>query len=326
MQILSAVPLAATALPGHQVLTCGPRELADHVKGVDVVVPGVDGIVDRAVLEQGSFGLVLQPGVGIDTIDVQAATERGVWVAHVPGANAASVAEHAVFLALAVSRRLHEAEAALAARKIGQPVGAGLKGKTACVIGLGHVGAELVWRLQAFDMVLVGVDPRRLHIAGATLKAIHTPDQLPAAVAGADYVFLCAAGETDTPLIDRRILSAMKRGAFFVNIARGKLVDSAALLDALQSRQLAGAGLDVFPDEPVDPAAPLLEQPNVVATPHIAGDTDVSFAAIYAALRRDLEAYGRHERFPGLVNEPARPRFSLTEASQGTAGQLPVPE
>jgi phosphoglycerate dehydrogenase-like enzyme len=311
MRILSSVPLGAQALPGHQLLTCGPHELAEHLQGVDVVLPGVDGIVDPAVLDRGTFGLVLQPGVGIDTIDVEAATERGVWVAHVPGANAPSVAEHAVFLALAVSRRLHEAEAALAARKIGEPVGAGLKGKTACIIGLGHVGAELVWRLQAFDMALVGVDPRRVHVAGATLKALYTPDQLPAAVTGADYVFLCAAGESKTPLVERRILSAMKQGAFFVNVARGKLVDSSALLDALQSGQLGGAGLDVFPDEPVDPATPLLRQPNVVATPHIAGDTDVSFAAIQAALRRDLEAYVRHERFPGLVNEPRRPRFPL---------------
>lgn len=215
MRILSCVPLEAGVLPGHQVFTCGAREIVDHVGGVDVVVPGVDGIVDRAVLDRGSFGLVLQPGVGIDTIDVEAATERGVWVAHVPGANAAAVAEHAVFLALAVSRRLHEAEAALAARKVGEPVGAALKGKTACIIGLGHVGSELARRLHAFDMTLVGVNPRRVPIDGATLKAFHTPDQLSAAVADADYVFLCAAGEANTPLVDRRILSTMKRAAFF---------------------------------------------------------------------------------------------------------------
>jgi lactate dehydrogenase-like 2-hydroxyacid dehydrogenase len=314
MRILSCVPLGAKAFSGHQVFTCGPREIGDHVRGMDVVVPGVNGVVDRAVLDRGSFGLVLQAGVGIDTIDVEAATEQGVWVAHAPGVNAASVAEHAFFLALAVSRRLHEAEAALAARKLGEPLGAALKGKTACIIGLGHVGSELARRLQAFDMTLVGVDPQRVQIEGATLRALHTPDQLSAAVAGADYVFLCAAGETNTPLIDRLILSTVKRGAFFVNIARGKLVDSSALVDALQSGQLGGAGLDVFADEPVDPAAPLLRQSNVVATPHNAGDTDVSFEASSAALWRDLEAYARHERFPGLVNDPAHPRFPLSRA------------
>lgn len=314
MRILSCVPFGPKALPGHQVLTCGPREIVDHVQGVDVVVPGVDGIVDRAVFDRGTFGLVHQAGVGIDTIDVQAATERGVWVAHIAGANAASVAEHAVFLALAVSRRLHEAEAALAARKVGEPMGAALKGKIACIIGLGHVGSELARRLQAFDMSLVGVDPRRVAIDGITLKAVHTPDQLSVAVADADYVFLCAAGETNTPVIDRRILAAVKRGAFFVNIARGKLADSSALVDALQSGQLGGAGLDVFAEEPVDPTARLLKQRNVVATPHIAADTDQSFAALLAALRRDLDAYARHERFPGLLNDPARPRFPLGAA------------
>ena len=311
MRILSCVPFVANAFSGHQVSMCGPREIVDHVQGVDVIVPGI-AIVDRAVLDRGTFGLVLQPGVGIDTIDVEAATERGVWVAHVPGVNAASVAEHAVFLALAVSRRLHEAEAALAARTLGEPRGAVLKGKTACIIGLGHVGRELARRLQAFDMTLVGVDLYPVQIDGVTLKALHTPDQLSRAVADADYVFLCAAGETNTPLVDRQILSTVKRGAFFVNISRGKLVDSSALVDALQSLHLSGAGLDVFADEPVDPTGPLLKQSNVVATPHIAGNTDASSAALYAALGRDLEAYARRERYPGIVNDPARPRFPLS--------------
>ncbi len=114
-------------------------------------------------------------------------------------------------------------------------------------------------------------------------------------------------------IVDR---AAMDRGSFGLVLQRGIGVDTidVALFDALQSRHLGGAGLDVFADEPVDPAAPLLRQPNVVATPHIAGDTDVSFAAAGVALRRDLEAYARHERFPGLVNDPAHPRFPLSDA------------
>lgn len=317
MRILSCVPFPIGPMtpPGFQVDTCEPREIVDHLQGVDVLVPGNNGVVDRSLLDRGSFGLVLQVGMGLDKVDVEAATDRGVWVAHIPSdlsGNAVSVAEHAVFLALAVSRRLHEAEAALAARKVGQPLGLSLKGKTACIIGLGNVGAQLARRLQAFDMTLIGVNPRPVQIDGVILKALHTTDRLAAALAGADFVFVCASGDKkNVGLIDRRILAAMKRGAVLVNVARGQLVDEAALLDALQSRQLAGAGLDVFTDEPIDPAAPLLRQPTVVATPHVGGATDLTLAGTSGMIRSDLDAYFRHERFPGLVNHPAHARCPL---------------
>lgn len=315
MRILSAINIGS--VPGHEVLTCDPGQIAEHLQGVDVLVPAI-GLVDRSVLGRGSFGLVHQSGVGLDSIDIDAATDLGVWVAHVPSdrsGNAASVAEHAVFLALAVSRRLHETQTALAARKTGQPVGSMLMGKTACVIGLGNVGSRIAQRLRAFEMTLVGVSPRPVTIEGVTLKALYTPDQLAGSVAGADYVFVCASGDkTNTGLIDRRILSSMKRGAFLVNVARGRLVDPSALLDALQSGHLAGAGLDVFAKEPVDPKDPLPRAPNVVATPHVAGATDIVFTRTLDVLRRDLDAYARGERFPGLVNEPPRPRHALGSA------------
>lgn len=322
MRVLFCQPVNPDILPGHEVLTCDPHRIAENLDGVDVVVPGV-AEVNRDVLRRGTFGLVHQPGVGLDSIDIEAATELGVWVAHLPSdvtGNAVSVAEHAVFLALAVSRHLHESEAALAARKLGQPVGQALYGKTACIIGLGNIGSRLAQRLNAFAMSIIGVDPRPVRIEGVSLTALYPPEKLAEAVRAADYVFVCAAGDkSNHGLIDARILSAMKQGAFLVNVARGGLVDSAALLDALRSGHVAGAGLDVFETEPVDPAEPLLQQPNVVATPHIAGVTELNLRKAHELLREHLQAYALGQRFAGLVNEPPRPRHPLRAAADNRA-------
>jgi phosphoglycerate dehydrogenase-like enzyme len=242
------------------------------------------------------------------------ASELGVWVAHVPSdvsGNAVSVAEHAVFLAMAVSRHLHLAAAALAAGKIATPAGCTLFGKTACIIGLGNIGSRLAQRLHAFGVKLVGVSPESVQIEGVSLDESYLPADLATAVRSADYVFICASGaKQNRSLIDREILSAMKPGSFVVNVARGGMVDPAALLDALQSGHLAGAGLDVFADEPVNPDAPLLKHPNVVATPHIGGMTDLSMKQTLAVLRRDLDAYASGDRFHGLVNDPGHGRVS----------------
>jgi phosphoglycerate dehydrogenase-like enzyme len=323
MRILFCHPVDPRLLPTHEVVTCKPHELADHLDGVDVVFPGVPAtgaaVVDLAILGKGTFGLVHHEAVGFETTDVKAATERGIWVAHIPGnlsGNDVSVAEHAVFLALAISRRLHEAEAAVAAKKSGVPMGSVLFGRTACIIGLGNIGRRLAERLQAFGMTLVGVSPTPVRIDGVSMKSIEPPVNLLAAVAGADYVFVCASGDkSNSGLIDGRVLSAMKPGAFLVNVARGSLVEPSALLVALQNGHLGGAGLDVFVDEPVDPADPLLAQPNVVATPHIAGATNLNAARSLAIIVRNLDAYARGDRFQGLVNEPARPRHPLVNRS-----------
>lgn len=301
----------APLIPHWEIAACRREEITSNLAGVDVLVP-YGAPIGADIIALGSFGLIQQFGVGLETVDVAAATSAGVWVARVPSAgtgNAESVAEHAILLMLALSRKLAQAREALQRRVVGDPAGKALFGKTACIVGLGGVGSALAVRLQSFGMNLIGVRSRpsiagpsgvRMRILGAT--------DLVTAVAGADYVIVCVTqNASNQNLIDRKTLSAMKPAAMLINVARGGVVDYDALLEALESGQLAAAGLDVFPGEPVDPQHPLLKH-NVIATPHIAGVTDVSYDGIAREVARNVERYASGQRPLHAVNEPAAPR------------------
>ncbi|MDQ6780490.1 MAG: 2-hydroxyacid dehydrogenase [Candidatus Eremiobacteraeota bacterium] len=295
-------------IPGWAISTCGRDEIAAHIKGVDVIVPYLAKI-DRTIIDAGSFGLIQQFGVGLETVDVDAATASGVWVARVPSAgsgNAESVAEHAVFLMLALARRFPQAVDALRAGLVGDPAGLALKGKTACIVGLGHAGSALARLLTAFRMRVVGVraHPEQGLPEGLPDLRLYAASDLKAAVAHADHVVICVKlGAETRNLIDASVLQAMKPGAFLINVARGGLVDPHALLQALRSGQLAGAGLDVFWDEPVDLGHPLFRE-NIIATPHIAGVTDDSYAGIAHAVAQNLYRFAQGEAPHHTVNAP----------------------
>lgn len=298
-------------VPGSDLLTCKKDEVLASLAGVDVIVP-YGAQIDRAVIEQGTFGLIQQFGVGLETVDIEAATERGVWVARVPSSqtgNAESVAEHAILLMLALSRKERELKDAVAHGIIGDPPGVALARKTCCIIGLGGVGGALARRLSAFDMRLNGVRARTLlgAPAGVGMK-VFGPSHLHAALADADYVIVCATLDaSNRNLINAAAIQAMKRGAYLVNVARGGLVDTHALEDALASGHLAGAGLDVVADEPIDPASSLLER-NVIVTPHVAGVTDLSYDGIAREVARNIERYAEGEPPLHVVNAVRSPR------------------
>jgi phosphoglycerate dehydrogenase-like enzyme len=299
----------APLLPHAEITTCPADRVLQSLEGVNVIVPYVSRI-DAAVVRAGTFGLVQQFGVGLDGVDLEAATAAGVWVARVPSAgtgNAESVAEHALLLMLALSRRLPQTRAALAAGKVGEPAGLALWGKTACIVGLGDTGSALAHRLCALGMRLVAV--RRRPQPGCAPKLgverVFGPDELHAALAVADYVIVCVNYDAASRnLIDAAALQAMKRGAFVINIARGGLVEPDALLSALRSGQIAGAGLDVFWEEPPNPDHPLFGE-NVIATPHIAGVTDASYVGIAKIVADNVERYVRGEAPRFAANAPS---------------------
>ena len=301
-------------LPDCDLVTCEKQEVAVRVRGVDVVVP-YGATIGQDVIRAGSFGLVQQFGVGLETVDVDAATNAGVWVARVPSSqtgNAESVAEHAILLMLALSRGLCSQQMADAqsSATIGEPAGVALAGKSACIIGLGGVGSELGLRLQAFRMRLTGVRVRLLvgNPRGVAMR-VYGADRLHEAVAQADYVIVCATlNQSNRHLIDRAALQAMKRGAFLINIARGGLVDTAALEESLAAGHIAGAGLDVVEDEPIPPDHPLLRH-YVLVTPHIAGVTDASYSGIAKAVAENIQRYAQGERPLHTVNAPQSPRW-----------------
>jgi phosphoglycerate dehydrogenase-like enzyme len=267
--------------------------------------------ISADIIAGGSFGLIQQFGVGLETVDVDAATQAGVWVARIPSGttgNADSVAEHAVLLVLALSRNLAGARAALDAGMLGEPAGRALVGKTACIVGLGDVGIAVATRLAAFGMRLTAVrkHPERGAPAEARIAQVLAPDALREALSPADYVILCVNYEPALRhMIDAAALEAVKPGAFIINVARGGLIDPLALEAALRSGRLAGAGLDVFWEEPAPARHPIFRL-NVIATPHVAGVTDVSYAGIARLFAHNVLRYAAGQPPHHAVNRPAR--------------------
>jgi phosphoglycerate dehydrogenase-like enzyme len=297
----------APLVPGWDLTSCPMDQIVAHLDGVDVVCP-FGAVIGRDVLEAGEFGLVQQFGVGLERVDVARATELGVWVARVPGeesGNADSVAELAVLHLLALVKRLDEARAALAEdRWMERPAGGTLRGMRVAIVGLGAIGTAVAHRLAAFGTLLDAVRARPERGGPAAVGQVVGPDKLRSVLATADAVICCAMYDaSNAGMFGEAEFAAMKPGAVFVNVARGGLVDEAALLAALEAGHLSGAGLDVQASEPADPATPLLRHSRVISTPHVAGLTTGMFwgtGELFAASLRQW-ANGAPPRWP--VNE-----------------------
>lgn len=248
--------------------------LCARVAEVDaLVVRSETKVTDRVIGAGRKLQVVARAGVGVDNIDVDAATRRGVYVVNAPSGNIVAAAEHAFALLLAALRRVPEADRSVKAGewKRATFIGRELRGKTLGILGLGRVGAEVARRATAFEMRVLAHDPyateARAQSVGARLVEL---DEL---LAQSDIVSLHVPLTPQTRgLIDATALGRMKRGAVLVNAARGEIVDEAAVAAALADGRLAAAAFDVFASEP--PAgSPLLAAPNVVLTPHIGGST-----------------------------------------------------
>jgi phosphoglycerate dehydrogenase-like enzyme len=297
--------------PQDEFLTWLPGE---NAPAMDLEVLLAVGKVGAEELDgQTKLGLVQTASAGYDGVDVEAATKAGIWVASAPTTktgNGESVAEFAVLLMLAASRRMNEE---LAFTRNGEkarpekPEGnMALYGKTVCIVGLGGIGDLLVELLRGFGMVLTGVDKHPEH-APAGVKG-YGSDELKVALAAADYVVLAVPGtEENENMIDAEVLAAMKKGSVLVNVARGTLVEESALLAAVKSSHLYGAGLDVVKDEPVNAGNPLLTEQRIVVTPHVAGSTDVMLKGTVKYLGEVLAGYVKGIRPEGVVNEPKEP-------------------
>ncbi len=312
----------APLLPGWELVTCSPEQVIDHLDGVDVVCP-LGARIDARVMAAGRFGLVHQFGVGLDGVDVEAATKHGVWAARVPGdasGNADSCAELAVLLLLALARRLDESRAILAERRwLDRPVGRSLLDATVVVVGLGAIGAAVSRRLAPFGPRLLGVRARPQAGGPAELALVTGPDRLHELLSQADAVVCCAMLHSgNAGLFGASEFAAMKPGALFVNVARGGLVDEEALLAALERGQVGGAGLDVFAREPADPRSPLVLHPRVIATPHVGWLTGHMFARTNEVFAANLRRFARGEQPLWTVNEPSFVRSAATASSADT--------
>jgi phosphoglycerate dehydrogenase-like enzyme len=309
-ELTALIPGALEAT--FDVQWCPPGAFAERARDelFDVVVP-LWAELDAETIQAGRFGLIQQFGAGVENIDIAAATSAGVWVANMPGLNAVDVAEHAVLLLLALLRRLPESPSGLDPGHWGDPPGEALAGSTVCIVGLGAVGSQLARRLDPFEVRLIGVRRDVRHGAPPATPGIEIvgADRIHEALMAADAVILTASHEPgQPPLIDRAALAAMRPGARLVNVARGALIDEAALLDALDQGRLAGAGLDVFPHEPYPASGPLAQHPKVIVTAHNAALTTSYFRRAARALGEALAAQLDGRRPPNALNAPTEPR------------------
>ena len=301
MKILFAAPenawggflgLIRAELPEHYFETTG-RFGVDTLKGFDVLIPTMCP-VSRELLETGDqLRLIQQCGSGLELVDLEAAKRCNIQVANVPtdiSGNADSVAELGIFMIIGLSRDVRGMSASLAEQRMGQPQGRALSGRTVGLIGLGGIGRALVKRLKAFDVHLIGIKRSDPEVAMEELGMdwVGGIENLKELLSGSDFVILCLPLTPESRnLIGRNAFSSMKKGAFLINLSRGGLVDRDALEDALASGKIAGAGLDVFWEEPPDPNDPIFSY-NVMATPHIAGSTDVSMRGIVKIVAENI--------------------------------------
>jgi glyoxylate reductase len=292
-----------------QPRTLSEAELAGRARGAFALVTTVEDAVTAAVLDAAgpSLEVVAQAGAGYDNVDVQAARERGVWVTNAPGALTEATADFAFALLLAVARQLPEAEREVReGRWTGwHPdglLGLELNGATAGVVGLGKIGEAFARRCEGFGMeVLYGA---RAPKPEAEARGWRFSD-IDALLVASDIVSLHVSLNAETRgLLDRRRLGLMKPGAILVNTARGGVVDQDALVEALRSGHLGGAGLDVTEPEPLPPDHALLSCPNTLVTPHIASATPVTRARLAAVAAENVRAVAEGRRPPNAVAGP----------------------
>jgi len=266
--------------------------------------------------------VVGRAGVGVDNIDLDEATRRGVLVMSTPGGNAVSVAEHTFALMLALARQVSRLDKTMHEGKWEKSSAAGteVRGKTLGLIGLGRIGSEVAVRAEAFDMRVLGYDPYISESAARELQVELVP--LEKLLAESDFVSLHTAVSPATQnLINATTLAQMKNGARLINAARGELIDEGALAEALKSGKLAGAALDVFVEEPPKSSA-LTGLPNVIATPHVAGSTAEAQEEVGTQVAVQVRDYLADGVIRNAVNLPAlspdqyrrgRPYLALAE-------------
>jgi len=314
MKIIIAEKVAANAIqllkdePGWTVIT--PDQITG---GLASVLPDADALIVRSAVDvnaevlksAGRLRVIGRAGVGVDNVDLDAATKAGIAVMNTPGANAVAVAELTLGLMLALARFIPRADSTTRAGKWEKKSlqGTELRGKTLGIIGLGRIGMEVAKRAKAFEMKLIAHDP---------FVAVSLAKELDIQLAGLDEVYVAAdyislhVGLTPQTngMINEQSIKKMKKGVRIVNCARGELLNEPALAAALTSKQVGGLALDVFSEEPPK-SSPLLALENVIATPHIAGSTNEAQDAVGLQIASQVREYLKRGVIQNAVNMPS---------------------
>ena len=313
VKIVIAEKISASAVdqlrePGWVVLTSDQIEgkLTAELESADALIVRSAVQADAALLAHAKkLRVIGRAGVGVDNIDLDAATRQGIAVMNTPGANAVAVAEQTLGMMLAMARHLCRADALMHAGKWEKKSlqGTELRGKTLGIAGLGRIGMEVARRARAFGMELVAHDPF-VSVAVAKELGIRctTLDELYAA---ADYITLhVGLTPQTTGMINAAAIGKMKKGVRLVNCARGELVNELDLAQALKQGQVAAAALDVFNQEPLK-NSPLQTMENVILTPHIGGSTHEAQEAVGVQIAQQVREYLKHGVIQNAVNVPS---------------------
>ncbi|MCX6616226.1 MAG: phosphoglycerate dehydrogenase [Acidobacteria bacterium] len=250
--------------------------------------------------------VVGRAGVGVDNVDLEAATRQGVLVMNTPGGNAVSVAEHTLALMLALARAIPQANQSIKEGRWEkkQFMGRELRQKTLGIIGLGRIGVEVSKRARALDMMVLAYDPYVTPVvAGEAGAELVGRERL---LQESDYISLHVSLTPETAgMIDAAAIAKMKPGVRIINCSRGELIEEAALAEAIRAGTVAGAALDVFAKEPPPPGHPLATLPQVLATPHIAGSTEEAQEIVGSRIAEQIREYLKSGMIINAVNVPA---------------------
>ncbi len=312
MKILIAEPLAPAAIEllraqsDWNIVVADPKTYSAHLSDSDALVVRSAVKVTKEVLAAApNLRVIGRAGVGVDNVDLAAATEAGVLVMNTPGGNAVSVAEHTLALMLSMARSVPQASASTKSGKWEKKkfLGNELRGKSLGIVGLGSIGREVVKRARPFEMRIIGHDP---YISSQSARDLGIElVSLPELYRQSDYITLHVALTPETDhMLNADAFAQMKDGVRIVNCARGELVDTAALEVAISNGTVGGAALDVFEVEPPGDSSLLRLEP-VVATPHIAGSTEEAQEIVGIRIVEQLIEYLKSGVALNAVNMPA---------------------
>jgi D-3-phosphoglycerate dehydrogenase / 2-oxoglutarate reductase len=284
------------------------KELVDVISTFSALVVRSQTKVTANVLNAGTkLRVVGRAGVGVDNVDVETATRRGVIVLNAPGGNTVSTAEHAFSLLLSAARKIPQADANVRSKKWDKKnfEGVELYNKTLGVIGMGRIGSELSRRAIAFGMRVIAYDPY-LSATRARSLQVELVDELDDLLASADFLSLHTPLTAETRhILDAGRLQETKRGVRIINCARGGLIDETALVKALQDGHVAAAALDVFEVEPLPADSPLRGAPNLVLTPHLGASTTEAQESVGIEIAQSIRAALLEGTIRNAVNMPS---------------------
>ena len=299
-------PLRDAGIAVEKRVGLGPTELREALQGCTGLVVRSETKVTAELLETApTLRVIGRAGVGVDNIDVAAATMRGVVVMNAPDGNTITTAEHTIALLVSLARRIPQANSSLKAGRWERKkfIGVELQGKTLGVIGLGRIGRVVADRAKALGMTIVAYDPFIAPDQAHDLDIELVP--LEEVYSRADFLTVHTPLTNETRgLIDRDVLSKMKRGARIINCARGGLVDESALYDAIKSGAIAGAAIDVFNQEPPPVDHPLLTLEEVIVTPHLGASTTEAQEGVAFTVAEQMRDFLLTGVLRGAVNVP----------------------